>query len=66
MDMTVDYDQYDVITPDFYFADDGEDSETGEVTAGPISYDWEAESHEGDFSARNPVNSHQKMPECFT
>lgn len=36
----MDYDQYDVITPDFYFADDGEYSETGEVTAGPISYDW--------------------------
>lgn len=40
MDMTVDCDQYDVITPDFYFADDGEDSETGEVTGGPIPYDW--------------------------
>lgn len=40
MDMTVDCDQYDVITPDFYFADDGEDSETWEVTVGSIPYGW--------------------------
>lgn len=40
MDLSVDCDQYDLITPDFYYADYGDDPQDGEEAPEPIPYEW--------------------------
>ncbi len=39
-DMSVDCNQYDVLTPNFYYADYGEEREEGEESPAPIPYEW--------------------------
>lgn len=69
LDLSADCDQYDLITPDFYYADYGDDPEEGEDAPAPIPYDWKQKVTSIIFlpesSSMKPASPESSVPELL-